>query len=257
MPKSLTACEGGSEPPYRLCPHPGNCDGDFCGLVLDGVEPVRIGPRFLQQPVARTQRPVKGVDPACMFGIDRRRQAIEKTSPLRRRANEQRIHRRHQPDDAKVISESRSRSDRFTIDPADAVTDGAVFGFALDAGAERSEPQRAFDFGGDSPGTVTLLECHFLKRGAAQAATGGEKRDRFDQVGFAGAIRPVERDDAAVGLKRRRVVVAEIGQGQAADTDHRRSDIGGRTSDIGIRIAISDLRFPSSDLRHTRIGIST
>jgi len=179
--------------------------------MLDGVEPVRIGPRFLQQPVARTQRPLQGVDAAGMFGIDCPRQAIKKTPPLRWRPNEQRVHRRHQPDDAKVISESGSGRDRFAIDPTDAVTDDAVFGPALDAGAERSEPQRAFDFGGDSPGTITLMERDFLKRGAVQAPAGGEKRDCLDQVGFTGAVRPVEHDDAGVSLKRRRMVVAEIG----------------------------------------------
>ena len=88
------------------------------GLVLDGVEPVRIGPRFLEQPVARAQRPIERVDPAGMLGIDRERQAIEKAPPLRRRADEQRIHRRHQPDHAQMIGERRGRGDRLAVDPA-------------------------------------------------------------------------------------------------------------------------------------------
>ena len=162
--------------------------------MFDGIEPVRIGPGLLEKPIARAQRPLQRVDPAGMLGIDRQRQAIEKAAALRRRADEQRIHRRHQPDHAQVIGESGSRSDRFTIDPAFALHQRAVFGRPLDAGAERGEPQRALDLGGHRPGAVALVERHLLERGAAQTAARREKRNGLDQIGLARAVRPIEHD---------------------------------------------------------------
>ena len=61
-------------------------DRKLGGLVLDGVEPVRIGARLLQQPVARAQRALERVDAARVLGVDRQHQAVEEAPPLRRRA---------------------------------------------------------------------------------------------------------------------------------------------------------------------------
>ena len=93
----------------------------------------------------------------------------------------------------------------------------AVLGRPLDAGAERGEPQRAFDFGGNRPGAVALAEGDLLERGAAQPAAGREKRNGLDQIGLAGAVRPDEHDRLGAGFERRRAVVAEIGERQAVD----------------------------------------
>jgi len=38
--------------------------------------------RLLQQPVARAQRALERGDPACMLGIDGKRQPVEKTAAL-------------------------------------------------------------------------------------------------------------------------------------------------------------------------------
>ena len=104
----------------------GHRDRELGGLVLDGVEPMRVRPRLLQQPVARAQRPLERVDPAGMLGVDRERQAIEKAPALGRRADEQRIHRRHQPDHAQMIGKRRGRRDRLAIDAVFALDGGAV-----------------------------------------------------------------------------------------------------------------------------------
>ena len=74
-------------------------------------------------------------------------------------------------------------------------------GGRLDAGAERREAERAFDLGGDRPGAVALGERDLVERRAAQAAAGRQKRDRLDQIGLAGAVRPDQHDRAA---RRRR-----------------------------------------------------
>ena len=125
--ESVAACQHGLEPAHRLHPQPGDRDGEFGGLVLDGIEPMRIGPRLLQQPVARAQRPFQRVDAAGMLGVDREHQAIEEAPALGRRAGEQRVHRRHQPDDAQMIGEGRGRADRLAVDPAFALERRAFF----------------------------------------------------------------------------------------------------------------------------------
>ena len=126
---------------------PGDGDGELRGLVLDRIEPMRIGPRIFEQPVARTQRALQRVDAAAVLGIDRERQPIDEAPPLRWRADKQRIHGRHQPDHAQMIGKGGGRTNRLAIDPAFARGGRAVFGRPLDAGAERGKPQRAFDLG--------------------------------------------------------------------------------------------------------------
>ena len=64
----------------------------------------------------------------------------------------------------------------------------------LDAGAERGEPERALDVGRHRPRAVAFREGDLLERGAAQPAPGRQERDRLDQVGLAGAVRPDQHD---------------------------------------------------------------
>ena len=73
-------------------------DRKLGGLVLDRVEPMRIGARLFQQAVARAQRPLERGDPARMLGIDREHEPVEKAAALGGGPVEQLIHRRHQPD---------------------------------------------------------------------------------------------------------------------------------------------------------------
>jgi len=67
---AFAACQHGFETMHGLGAQAGDGDGKLCRLVLDGVEPVRVGPRLFQEPVARAQRAVERVDAAAMFGID-------------------------------------------------------------------------------------------------------------------------------------------------------------------------------------------
>jgi hypothetical protein len=123
-----------------------------------------------------------------------------------------------------VIGEGRGRCDGLPIDAVFALDGRVVVKRPFDAGAERCEPQRALDLGGDRPRAVALGKCHFIERGAAQAAAGREKRNGFDQVGLAGAVRTDEHDHRRVDFKRGRVIVAEIVEGQAKD-GHQSSGI--------------------------------
>ena len=199
-------------------------DRKLSRFVLHRVEPMLVRLRLGQQPVARTQRALERIDPAAVLGIDRERQPIEKPPPFRRRADEERIHRRRQPDHTHMIGEGGRGTHRLAIDPAFALSVRAIVGRALDAGAERCKPERALDLGGHRPGAVAFLEGHFVQRRTAQPASGREKRNRLDQVGFAGAVRSAQHDRPGVaGLNRHTPVVAEIAQRQAADEGHDNS----------------------------------
>jgi len=86
-----------------------------------------------------------------VLAVGRGRQAIEKAAAFGRRTGEQRIHRRHHPDDAHVVGECRGRSHRLAINAVFSLRRRAVLGCALDAGAERRQPESAFDFGRNRP----------------------------------------------------------------------------------------------------------
>ena len=77
--------------------------------------------------------------------------------------------------------------------------------------------------------------------GAAQSSPGRQKRDRFEQVGFAGAVRSGQDHRPRINLKPQVRIAAEINQRETADSDTRRL----------IRRAMQGER------HQTRMGIST
>ena len=136
-----------------------------------------------------------------MLGVDREHQPVEKAPPLRAGpANSRSIAGVSQTTrrwSAKAAAEATgSRSMRHS-----ARARRGLRRRRLDAGAERREAERAFDLGRDRPGAVAFGERDLLERGAAQAAARRQKRDRLDQIGLAGAVRPDQHDQAA---RRRR-----------------------------------------------------
>src|SRR5579864_3003525 len=79
----LAASQHGLEATHRLDSQARHRHGKLGCLVLDGIEPVRVGTWVLQEPVARAQRTLERIDAAAMVGIDRQRQAVEKAPALR------------------------------------------------------------------------------------------------------------------------------------------------------------------------------
>jgi hypothetical protein len=75
----------------------------------------------------------------------------------------------------------------------------------------------AFDLGGYRPGAVALIVGDVFERRAAQAASGREKRDRLDAVGFAGSVRANQRHHVTARLKARRAIITEVRKGEAVD----------------------------------------
>ena len=72
-----------------------------------------------------------------------------------------------------MIAEGRGGADILAVDAA-AAARGGFPAWRLDAGAERGEPQRALDLGGDRPGAVALVVGDIFQRGATQASAGRE-----------------------------------------------------------------------------------
>ena len=91
------------------------------------------------------------------------------------------------------------------------VAGGVLAGRRLDAGAERGKAEHALDLGRDRPGAVAFGEGDFVERGAAQAASGRQERDRLDQVGLAGAVRRRSAPPGRAPTRNLRgVIAAEI-----------------------------------------------
>ncbi len=194
-------------------------------LVLDGVEPMRIGARVLKETIARAERALQRIDAALVLGIDCEDETVEEAAPLRRRSHEKLVHGGDQPDHAQVIGEGRRRANRLAIDAAGPRARRVVRGRGLDTGAERGEAKHALDLGCDRPGAVALGKRYLLESGAAQAPSRDQEGDRFDQIGLAGAVRSGQHHEIGRDLDTGRVVAAEVGQRQAADQG------GGHTRD--------------------------
>ena len=90
-------------------------DGVLGKLRLDRIEPGRSGV-FLQQPVPLREQPFEVACAAAMRGIDGQHQAVEEAPALGRRAGEQAVHRRRQPQDAEIFEQRLGRGDRRAVD---------------------------------------------------------------------------------------------------------------------------------------------
>jgi len=119
----------------------------FGGLVFDGIEPMRIGSRLLEQAIARAQRTLQRIDAARMRAVDGEHEAVEEAAALRCGAAEQGVHCGRHPDDAHMIGECRRRRSRLAIDAAFARCGISIGELRLDPGSKRREAERALEFG--------------------------------------------------------------------------------------------------------------
>ena len=162
-----------------------------------------------------------------------------------------------------MIGEGGRGADRLAVDAAEAGARGGFRRGRLDAGAERGQAKHAFDLGGDRPRcapraaarAIGFGKRHLLEGGAAQATPRHQERDRFDQVGFAGAIRPGEHDEIGADVEARRVIAAEVGQRQAAERGGGHG-VALKQPCLGLKSAWVRSG-PRDDKRYTRIGIRT
>jgi nicotinamidase-related amidase len=96
------------KPPYGVHALDTDRDGKLRGLVLDGVEPLRIRVPVLEQSIARAQRALERAHAAPMLRIHCEHEAIEKAPALAGRPAEQPLHSRMKPDDTQMVGEGRS-----------------------------------------------------------------------------------------------------------------------------------------------------
>ena len=186
--------------------------------MFDRVEPLGIRSRTFEQPVARAQAALQGVDAGVVAGVDGEGEPVEKSAALRGRAGEQAVHGGGEPHHAEMVGERGGGGDRLAIDAALAIVARAVPPRRLEPGAERREPERPVDLGRHRPRAVAFRERHLFERRAAQSAARAQERDRLDQVGLAGAVRADEHDRSGPGGQAGGVVAAEIRERKAADT---------------------------------------
>src|SRR3954454_18847721 len=106
-----------------------------------------------------------------MMAIDGEHQPVEKSASLRGRAQKEPIHCRCEPYHSQVIAERACRTHRLAIDAAAPAGGGPIAAGGVDSGAERCQPERAFDFGGHGPRAIALVVSHVLERRATQSAS--------------------------------------------------------------------------------------
>src|SRR5271168_2334265 len=151
-----------SQPPDAFDSRRGDRDPQFGGLALQRVEPGRIARAFLEQSVAAAQRALELIDPRAVLWIDRQHETIEKAPSLARRAGEQTVHRRGQPDQPDMVGEGARRSDRRPVD--------AIEPFGRRFAARRLHPDAEMS----ALSLLLDLERYGEAAGAADPRAGGE-----------------------------------------------------------------------------------
>src|SRR5258707_10591373 len=116
-----------------------------------------------------------------------------------------------------MIAERCGRVHGLAVDPAAPAGGGHIAAGGVDTGAERRQPEGAFDLGGYRPRAIALVVGDVVERRAAQSASRREKRDRLDGVGLSGAVGTDQHHHVTARLKTRRAIIAEVRQGKAAN----------------------------------------
>ena len=151
-----------------------------------------------------------------MRAVDGEHQAIQETPALGGRPAEQSIHRGRHPHHAHVIGEGSSGGNRLAVDPALAGNRRFLRDGPLDAAAECRKAKRAFKIRSDRPRSVAFGKRDLVERRAPQPASRRKKRDRFDQIGLAGAVRPHQHDHLRIDAEACGAIAAETRQREPA-----------------------------------------
>ena len=156
-----------------------------------------------------------------MRRIEPEHQPIEQPPPPGRPFDKQPIHQRGQPQHPEPLGERGLAARRLAIDADRAALAARVVASGADANrtasgldGRRDRPARDRRLGRRdiAPGGADIAPVDIAKPGVAQAAAGGQKRHRFQEVGLAGAVRPGQHHGlgAEPGTKPNRTVIAEI-----------------------------------------------
>src|SRR5262245_32661099 len=116
------------------------------------------------------------------------------------------------------------------------------------AGADLDLVTARYDPGGDGEAARAVFAAKLVIGAPAQAMSRAEQRDRFEQIGLAGAVLAHEHDRPRVELKLGPRIVAEVGEFQAANEEQGLGRVARDRLNCPLSLAVS---------LHTRIGIST
>ena len=211
--------ERGREAAHRLAPGGGHRHTRGRGLALQRPEPGRVEPTDAQQLRALAHGVGIARELRCMRRIAARHQPVEEAAALAGALLEQPIERRHQPDHGDDLGERRLAEGVAAVDLHDPALALAVLDPAradLDGAAGRVEARR------HRPGAGPADAVDLAKPRPAQAAPGGQERDRLEQVGLAGAVRPGQHHRPCLDLEPRPGVAPEIDQREPAHGEARR-----------------------------------
>ena len=147
-------------------------------------------------------------------GVKRKDKPVEEAPPVPRGLDEQPVHRRGQPEHREPIAE-RGGGGSAPVDP----DKPAARMRRLNAGAkrDRGEPLAREDLGKDCKTAARAVTHHLGERRAPEPAPGGEKRNCFEDVGFAGAIVAVKRDKTRPRAEVSARMIAKIRERKASE----------------------------------------
>ncbi len=167
---------GGFEPRAR------HRDAEPGDLLLGGGKPARVRAAVFQEPVAASERLLEFGDARAMLGIDAERQAVDEAPPVSGGAREQSVHRRRQPDDLQPIAEGARRRDGETVHAKAPALNG------LEPMTELNEMTVRLELDRNAEAARSFLASAVLAFGAPQTAPRREHRERFEEIGLAGAV---------------------------------------------------------------------
>ena len=219
------------QPRYRLGAQGGDRDRELGGLVLDRVEPMRVGARH--PPAAGCASATRAPAPMTrlrMLGVDREHQPIEEAPAFRSRSGEQPVHRRRQPDDAQVIGEGGRRSDRLAVDTAEPrgarLASMRRASMPVPSVARPSAPSTSAATAQEPSPSLNATSSSVARR---SPRPGARNEIASIRLVLPAPFGPDQHDRPVAERELRRAVAAEIGQRQAADAG------GGHLRDISIR----------------------
>ena len=146
--------------------------------------------------------------------IEREDEAVEKAPPIARGFDEQPVHRRGQPQHRQPFAKRRRRR-RGAIDPHNPSPGIRRF----DPGPQRHRRQvgTGLHLGKDRKPSARAVAHHVGERRPAQPAPRREQRNRLQDIGLAGAIVAMQRDEPRRRCDVRTGMIAKIGQRKAGE----------------------------------------
>ena len=236
------------------CARGGDGDAGLGHDALEAVEAGRIAHALREQAVALLHGPLELADAGPVAGIEAGDQAIEEAAALGCGAHEQAVHGRRQPHHLDVVGERAGARLVLAVDAHDAAAAPAGLRAGRAAGADVDAAVLRAQVRGNRPARFADLG-QLLVGCAAQALAGREQRQRLQQIGLAGAVRPAQHDGLRSDAEGEAGVVAEGGEMQPLDP---RAGRGRAAYGLLGKFNMSDIgHLARSDPAQTRIGMST